>query len=146
MLADAPSRTDRSLLLYFVLPVEFCAAVAVLLHWVDWESVWRATDLAWWATTLQFVGALIASGGLLYAYRRASRPTPVVVRPGTAHLYLFGGSAFGVAPFRLDRTASPEDQLAQLEDFVNGLLVERFTSISRRIGKLEHEVKRGKGS
>lgn len=58
---DRPSKADRSLLLYIVLPGEFCAAITGLLHWVNWASVWAAMDLRWWATTLQFVGALIAA-------------------------------------------------------------------------------------
>ena len=72
----------------------------------------KICDLHWWSTTLQFIGATVAAGGLLYAYRRVTKPISVVVRPGTAQLYLFGGYAFGTAPFRLDRTASPEEQLA----------------------------------
>ena len=54
-----------------MLPVEFCAAVALLL---DWELIWEVVlDWKFWAITLQFVGALIASGGLACAYLRATR-------------------------------------------------------------------------
>ena len=70
-MADAPSRTDRCLLLYFVLPVEFCAAVALM---VDWDLIWGVVlDVKWWATTLQFIGALVTALGLLWAYLRATR-------------------------------------------------------------------------
>jgi membrane protein implicated in regulation of membrane protease activity len=42
-------------------------ALAVLLRQVgDW-------NVKVWATTLQFLGMLVASGGLLYAYRRAKK-------------------------------------------------------------------------
>ena len=117
---DGWRREDRRLFAGALNGIVFFLALAIVLRRVDWEFI---REVKVWATTLQFVGALVASGGLLYAYCRATRPIPVVVRPGPAHLYLFGGSAFGTAPFRLDRTASPEAQLVQLEDFVNGVLV-----------------------
>ena len=60
------------MLLYFVLSVEFCAAVALLLLPLEWEGVWKAMDRMWWSVTLQTLGALI-SGGLLWAFARAAR-------------------------------------------------------------------------
>lgn len=111
--------------------IVFFLALAMLGHW----------NISVWATTLQFLGALVASGGLLYAYRRATKPRPVIVRPGTAYVFRFDSSAYGTSPFRLDRTASPEDQLVQLEDFINGVLFKRFTSMNGRIDKLRDELK-----
>jgi hypothetical protein len=62
---DPPSKADRRLL-HHVLQTEFVAAL-VIVSQVDWA----AKDAQWLATTLQFVGAMITFGGLLWAYIRA---------------------------------------------------------------------------
>lgn len=80
---DGWHREDRRLFAGALNGIVFFLALAIVLRRVDWEFI---REVKVWATTLQFVGALVASGGLLYAYRRATRPIPVVVRSGPAHL------------------------------------------------------------
>jgi hypothetical protein len=60
-MGDPPSKADRRVL-HHVLQAEFCAALVMLTH------VSLATkDAQWWATTLQFVGAVVTFAGLFWA-------------------------------------------------------------------------------
>ena len=64
-------REDRQLFVGALLVIEFCIALAQLLRQADWELIWEVFDVKWWATTLQFVGALWA--GDLLAHRPCCR-------------------------------------------------------------------------
>jgi uncharacterized protein YdcH (DUF465 family) len=152
MMGDPPSSTDRRLLGYVVLPTELCAAVALLtLH----------CDLKWWSTTLQFGGALIASGGLGWSYLRVTRfwerkwpgirawlwriflhdSGPVVVGAMGATLVLVGFQASGKVTSNLDRSLTLEEQIAQLEGFINRVIDQEITPINNEIVKLKDAVK-----
>ena len=152
MMSDPPSSTDRRLLGYVVLPTELCAAVALLtLH----------CDLQWWSTTLQFGGALIASLGLGWSYLRASgiwerrwpgikawlwrifrsAVAPQVVGAIGATMGLFGFQAMGRVTYNLDHALSVEEQIVQLEGFINRVIAQEITPIREDILKLKDAVK-----
>lgn len=63
-LAEAPTPRVRYLLVWLVAQV---VAGLVAMAWIGWSG----SAVAWWATTLQCVGALVTFGGLWWAYVRA---------------------------------------------------------------------------
>jgi hypothetical protein len=120
--------------------------------------------LQWWATTLQFVGALVAAGGLAWAYWRASRfaetklprirdsirkilyalglKRPVItgtmgatLHPVTASL---GLETF--APMVRVRKATVEERIKTLEEFVDRLLNQDLPPVLRDIRNLKAEL------
>ncbi|GAT04904.1 uncharacterized protein RMCFA_5015 [Mycolicibacterium fortuitum subsp. acetamidolyticum] len=120
-------------------------------------------DLKWWSTTLQFSGALIASVGLGWSYLRATRfwqrrwpgirarmmrilfgmprPQNIVVGPMGATMGLFGFHAVAKVGYNLDRAKSMEEQITQLEHFINRLMNEEIAPINNEIAKLKNGLK-----
>jgi hypothetical protein len=118
----------------------------------------------WWATTLQFVGTVIAAGGLLWAYARATRlrdekwprfrdrllklwyalgrkrseitgTIGSTFRPTSANLGMRG-----FPPLVRIRSASPEERLNVLEERVKRLLDQDLPPILKDIDDLKAEV------
>jgi hypothetical protein len=150
-MGDPPTPADRWGI-GLVLSALTCAAVVVLTY---------QQDLQWWSTTLQFGGALIASLGLGWSYLRASGiwerrwPSirawlwrifridsgPQVVGAMGAGMGVFGFHAMGRVTYNLDHTRSVEEQIAQLEGFINRVIVQEITPIREDIVKLKDSVK-----
>jgi hypothetical protein len=118
-------------------------------------------DLQWWSTTLQFGGALIASLGLGWSYLRASGiwerrwpgirawllrifrigSGPQMVGAMGAGMGLIGFQAMGRVTYNLDHTLSVEEQITQLEGFINRVIAQEITPIREDIVKLKDSVK-----
>jgi hypothetical protein len=158
-MGDPPSKADRRVL-HHVLQAEFCAALVMLTH------VSLATkDAQWWATTLQFVGAVVTFAGLFWAYFRAryglglwelldrgyarverwvrrllGKGRPIVVRVPMGALKMGGFPPTVRQVFRqLDRTLPIEGQLAQLESAITNLQ-EWFDPIRDDLHALRTEI------
>jgi len=130
----------------------------VLLRHVNWST----KGIKWWATTTQLTGALMAFGGLSYAYLRATygldiwgllerwwawwlrlwgKSTGFILTPTGALVGVGTLFADVVVGFRLDRTLRVEDQLAQVEKYINEeLLLLRFPAIDKEIRQLRRDL------
>ena len=129
------------------------------------DLVWGVVlDVKWWATTLQFIGALIASGGLLLAYARAARfreekwpriqdrvrkisyalgrRRPVITGSGDMTLQPLQATLGleGFPPFVRIRNPTPEERFKALEDVVNRLINQDIPPVLKDIKDLKAEV------
>lgn len=126
---------------------------------------WVGSATSWWATTLQFVGALVTFLGLLWAYVRArtglglwemldggwsrairwwdwarGRKRHVIIRPAPMKMTLTMGTPRVTVVFaRLQRDWPIEDQLEQLADAIRNVQ-KRFKPIYADIGRLRQEI------
>jgi hypothetical protein len=136
--------------------IGFALGVAVLLRQVPWASL----GIGWWANTVQLVGTLVTGFGLLYAWARATEfwghNWPHVKRlwgqlwgkPVHHHVYATDALAI-LAGFeadawvglgQLDRSSPVEEQLAQIERYINTQLPQQVQGLSQRIGDVRREL------
>lgn len=117
-------------------------------------------SVEWWSTTVQFVGTVVTGGGLFYAWNRASRfwdrtwpsikrqwgrlwgrstgggglqATATTVGTGTTHADVFVG-------LNLDRALPVEQQLQQVQEYINTRLPEQTIELSRRILEVQRAL------
>lgn len=157
---DRWHREDRRLLVGALNGIAFALALGVLLRQVDWPS----KGIGWWGVTTQFLGVITTFGGLSYAYIRAryggiwpwldriyarverlwkllrGKPMPVVVSPRIGVLELRPGSPFLFMGTRLDRAQRLQDQLAQIENYINTLLAKQLGDLNKRIDQVGTSV------
>jgi hypothetical protein len=116
------------------------------------------SDVKWWATTLQLVGVIVAIGGLLYAYLRATqfwdrRFPPIkawwwrlwgVRKDVTVHVdaatTIFAKATGDVELSYRFHTVTVDDRLDELVGFVNNLLLAKIVPVRNRVGELRHEI------
>ena len=130
-------------------------AVAAALR----QAPWASFGIKWWATTVQFFGALVAGFGLLYAWVRAAgfwgrhwprikmwwarlrgKPFDQTLYPAGINATLKGGRPYPWVRLGLDRTKPHEHQLEQIEHYVNTELRRELKGIDTEIGKLRDEL------
>jgi hypothetical protein len=155
-------RDDRRRFVGALNGIVFFIALAVLLRQVPWARL--HTD--WWATTLQLLGAIVAFGGLLWAYIRAryglglwellhlawerilqwarrllgKRGRDVVIRPEPPTISFGMGTPTVLLGFgHLDRNLPIEGQLEQLADAIRNL-ESWFKPIRDDLHDLRHEI------
>lgn len=153
-------RADVRLLIGALFAIAMCISVGLLLRQLPWATYWGTK---WWSTTMQLVGTLVTGFGLLYAWARATRfwsrtwprierllarlfewPQHQVVRPGGAAMGLFGWEPSVFVGLGLDRTLTVEDQLTQIERYINTNLAQEFKSVSVSLGRLRRELEQAK--
>lgn len=152
-------RLDRRLL-HHVLQVEFFVGLIIVAQ-IDWAG----KTAAWWATSFQFVGAVVTFGGLLWAYIRARtglglwelfdrvwartgrwlnrllrRRRNVMIRVGPAVAIAGMGTPTVEVGFgRLDYSLPIQEQLEQLANAIRNL-ESWFNPIRADQRKIRHEI------
>lgn len=135
--------------------IAFALGVAAALH----QAPWASFGIGWWANTVQLVGTVVTGFGLLYAYMRATRFWSVH-RPRITRFWArlwrkpigqrveaidhaFATDSLEIELFRgleLDRTLPMDEQLLQVQRYINTRLPQEFAALSDRIRQVRSEL------
>jgi hypothetical protein len=148
-------RRDARLFVGALCGIAFSLGAAMLLRQVPWATY----GFKWWANTVQLLGTLVTGFGLLYAWARATRfwgrtwprikrwwaqlwgrPVNQVVRPAGFTGGLVGLEAEVMVGLGLDRSLPLQEQLLQVERYINTRLPQELTGLSRRIREVRREL------